>query len=263
MKIVDQPYASRVENVNPFNVFTYIGRIDLTPASDDWVDTNRAPQRVTQIEGDFQQVSDELNADQNGFAPIEWASWTTNWSTERTIASRVTRNSGWLAEDIGRSPNPGVWGGRGMRRVNRVDTIQSIESQSRSGIRTQVVPRIDRESMGDSILSQTAIPWMRSRNIAIEVSRMKPRTRFYSFFDSTPIDPYIVPKVIEVIKDSTLDSRTNATPFVVGETIEISTPGEANITLNSQGQATGLGRPSITKGRFQVAAPNDLSLIHI
>jgi len=255
--IINQPYASRVENVNPFNVFTYIGRIDLTPASDDWVDTERVPANIQQIEGNFEQVSSELNVDQNGFAPIEWGSWTTNWTGEQVIGSQTVHNSHWLAEDIGRSPNPGVWGGRGMRRINRVDTIQVTEGQSREGIRTQVVPRIDMESMGDSILSQTAIPWMRSRNIAIEVSRMKPRTRFYSFFDSIPIDNYIVPKVIEVIKDSTLDSRTNATPFVVGETIEISTPGEANITLNSQGQATGLGRPSITKGRFQVAAPND------
>ena len=38
--LIIQPYASRVENVNPFNVFAYIGRIDLTPASDDWVETN-------------------------------------------------------------------------------------------------------------------------------------------------------------------------------------------------------------------------------
>ena len=38
-KLIEQPYASRVENVNPFNVFAYIGRIDLVPASDDWIDT--------------------------------------------------------------------------------------------------------------------------------------------------------------------------------------------------------------------------------
>ena len=38
--LITQPYASRTENVNPFNVFTFIGRIDLTPASDDWIDIN-------------------------------------------------------------------------------------------------------------------------------------------------------------------------------------------------------------------------------
>ena len=248
--IIQQPYASRVENVNPFNVFTYIGRIDLTPASDDWVDTNRLPAAVRQIEGDFEQVSSELNVDQNGFAPVEWGSWVTNWGGEQVIGSTVVRNSGWLEEDRGRSPRPNVWGGRGMRRINRVTTIQVNEGQTRTGIRTQVVPRIDRESLGDSILSQTSIPWMRSRNIAIEVSRMKPRTRFYSFFDSLPIDQYIIPKVIEVIKDSSVDSRTNATPFIVGETIQIQSPaGEVS--------ATGLARGSIVSGRFEVAKPDD------
>ena len=37
--LIDQPYASAVENVNPFNVFTYTGDIQLYPESDNWVDT--------------------------------------------------------------------------------------------------------------------------------------------------------------------------------------------------------------------------------
>ena len=56
LKIIEQPYASRVENVNPFNVFTYIGRIDLTPASDDWIDTTRVPALVTNVEGNFEST---------------------------------------------------------------------------------------------------------------------------------------------------------------------------------------------------------------
>ena len=55
--IVTQPYASRVENVNPFNVFTFIGRVDLTPASDDWIDIERKPARIENVEGDFSAVA--------------------------------------------------------------------------------------------------------------------------------------------------------------------------------------------------------------
>ena len=235
VKIIEQPYASRVENVNPFNVFTYIGRLTLTPGSDDWLDTERLPVRVTQIEGDFQQVSSELNVDQNGFAPIEWRAWRTNWSSERTVSSRVTRNSGWLAQDRGRSPRPGVWGGRGMRRINRTTTVQATTRQTRSGIRTRVIPRIDRQSLGDSVVSSTSIPWIRSRNIEVDAARLKPRTRMYSFFDGRNISDYQVPKLIELIKDSSVDSRTNSTPFVIGETVV-----------------------GLTSGcRFKVAAPND------
>tara|TARA_S200002703_G_scaffold40971_1_gene35655 strand:- start:5808 stop:13097 length:7290 start_codon:yes stop_codon:yes gene_type:complete len=217
--IAQQPYASRVENINPFNVFAYIGRIDLVPSSDDWVDTRRLPTQVTQIEGNFQAVSSELNVDQNGFAPIQWRAWRTAWTSERTISSRITRNRGWLRQDIGRSPRPNVWRGRGMRRVNRTTTIATTTRRVRTGIRTRVVPRIDRRNLGDSLVSSTTIPWIRSRNIRITAQRLKPRTRFYTFFDKRRVDAYITPKMLEVIKDPTVDNRSNSIPFEVGETV--------------------------------------------
>ena len=57
-----------MENVNPFNVFTFIGRIDLLPASDDWVDTRRVPARVTSIEGNFQATRRRFRTNNRGFA---------------------------------------------------------------------------------------------------------------------------------------------------------------------------------------------------
>ena len=235
-KIIDQPYASRVENINPFNVFTYIGRIDLTPASDDWLDTRRLPVQVTQIEGDFRAVSSELRVDQNGLAPVQWGAWRDQWTATRTISSRTVRNNHWLREDVGRSPNAWVWGGRGMRRVNRETVVQTKTRQTRSGIRTRVIPRIDRRSLGDSIVSSTSIPWIRSRNVKVNVERLKPRTRFYSFFDGRKINDYMTPKLVELIKNPSTDARTNSTPFVIGETV--------------RGQSSGC--------RFRVAAPNDV-----
>ena len=78
--IIIQPYASRMENVNPFNVFTFIGRIDLLPASDDWTDTRRAPTRVTSIEGNFVATRRRFRTNNAGFAPIQWNAWRTNWT---------------------------------------------------------------------------------------------------------------------------------------------------------------------------------------
>ena len=36
---LNQPLASRVENVNPFNMVEFIGNIELKPFSDNWVRT--------------------------------------------------------------------------------------------------------------------------------------------------------------------------------------------------------------------------------
>ena len=71
--LIDQPYASAVENVNPFNVFTYTGDIELYPESDNWVDTTSLnPIQGPTVEGNFLTTVRDYNADQNGFSPIHW-----------------------------------------------------------------------------------------------------------------------------------------------------------------------------------------------
>ena len=236
LAIVTQPYASRTENVNPFNVFTFIGRIDLTPASDDWVDIKRLPARVENVEGDFSAVARDLQIDQNGFAPIQWGSWRTNWTGESLVSRTRFRNrSGSFAAGGRRLGRLGHGQGRQPLFVHERRTWRVVNNQARQGVRTRVVPKIERKSLGDTELSQTAIPWIRSRNVSFNVDRMKPRTRIYAFFDGVNVTNYITPKVIELVKSSTADPRSNETPFVVGETVI--------------GQNSGC--------RFKVAAAND------
>ena len=224
--IITQPYASRTENVNPFNVFTFIGRVDLTPASDDWVDTKRMPARVENVEGDFSAVSRDMQVDQNGFAPIQWGSWKTNWTGESLLSTSQFRNrSGSFSAGGRRLGRLGHGQGRQPLFVHQRRTWRVVNNQARQGIRTRVVPKIDKKSLGDFVLSQTAIPWIRSRNVAFNVERMKPRTRIYAFFDGVNVTTYITPKVIEIVKSSTADPNTNETPFVVGETVVGSTSG--------------------------------------
>ena len=43
-----------------------------------------------------------------------------------------------------------------MRRVNREEVLETVTRQRRTGIRSRVIPRIDRQSLGDSIISSTA-----------------------------------------------------------------------------------------------------------
>ncbi len=48
---IEQPLASRVENVNPFNMVEYVGRVVLSPASDNWVRNVYVPGGTRQITG--------------------------------------------------------------------------------------------------------------------------------------------------------------------------------------------------------------------
>ena len=38
-----QPYASRIESVNPYSVVNWVGHIELLPATDIWIDDERIP----------------------------------------------------------------------------------------------------------------------------------------------------------------------------------------------------------------------------
>ena len=60
--------------------------------SDDWIDIKRLPARVENVEGDFSSVARDLNVDKNGFAPIQWGAWKTNWTGERLISRQNYRS---------------------------------------------------------------------------------------------------------------------------------------------------------------------------
>ena len=50
---IEQPLASRVENVNPFNIIEFVGRVQLSPASDNWVRNIFVSGGERTITGDF------------------------------------------------------------------------------------------------------------------------------------------------------------------------------------------------------------------
>ena len=50
--------------------------------------------------------------------------------------------------------------------------------------------------MGDSVVSSTVIPWIRSRNLEVDIARLKPRTQFYTIYDGRRDDTNISPKMI-------------------------------------------------------------------
>jgi hypothetical protein len=206
--LIIQPYASLVENVNPFNVFSFIGVLTLNPSSDDWVDTDVAPVNVVQVEGNFQSQARLINADQNGFGAISWGSWQEDWSGARTTVSGGEWR-GWLGP-LGRNI-PGF----GTRTTTTTGILER-----RTGTQQRVVATFEQRSLGSRVINKQNIPFIRSRNISIVAEKLKPLTRYYSFFDNVAVSSYTTPKLIELIKDPAEDSRTNNIPFQIGETVE-------------------------------------------
>jgi len=80
IEYIKQPYATRVENVQPYALIFWEGSLDLNPSSDIWIDTVRLDPKTVQIEGNYLstvlrlQQTQGLNP-QTGLGPVIWGSW--------------------------------------------------------------------------------------------------------------------------------------------------------------------------------------------
>ena len=212
--LVKQGFASRLENINPFAVFTFIGDVKITPSSDDWFEIKRLPDVVTDVEGNFNTIK----AASSGILGTVWNSWQTVWTgkpvskdTVYTADKRVKTGLTFDTKDkngivtthkvtntvdelddlfgIGADPEGGGW----ARRKVTVTNSKTQVGQARTGVNTKLVTKIDRQVVADRVVSTAVIPYIRSRNILVQVRGLKPSTRFYPYFDDVKIDTYCTP----------------------------------------------------------------------
>ena len=204
--LITQPYASRIENINPFAIFTFLGQVNLNPPSDTWFETDRRPDITQNQEGDFNTVA--MLAEKAGVLGTVWNAWQTQWSGEpvTTTATYVGDKRGlgvvgWrdgLASNTSADQLNAMFGnvesGSGWaHRSVTAETIAVTSGLSRTGVNTQVVAKIDTQLIDDRVLSTAVIPYVRSRNILIQATGLKPNTRFYPFFDNVDVSSYCTP----------------------------------------------------------------------
>ena len=222
-------YASRTENVQPFAVIFWRGSMELNPSSDVWIDTRRIDANVVEIEGDFEDTLEETGADVNtGLISTRWNAWQTDWvgvDITQVVTQEIENRGDRIPRPIRRRvPNPRRRGQTEVRtqgvtvnstrvrvRVTNTDRITRT-GQSRTGVGTRVVERIDSESLGDRVVNRDNIPFMRARNLEFVIRRVKPRTQLFPFFDGQSVAEFCFPKLLEV-------TMVNGT-FTVGETVE-------------------------------------------
>lgn len=77
--MLDQPKASKVSNVNPYAVFTYVGVLDISPWSDEWKEADVwAPPNNVQDEGAYDMIKQSMN---NGKGvSISYGATFNNWT---------------------------------------------------------------------------------------------------------------------------------------------------------------------------------------
>jgi hypothetical protein len=177
--VVKQPYATRIENLNPVLSFAWAGICKLSPSGDEWFEVNRLPDLIINREGNFDTV---LAENRNALGTV-WNAWQTQWSGVTASSSNRFRETSWARA---RRQVP-------FRPVIQRTTTTTQSQQTRQGVVTTVVPQIDMESQGDRVLSRALVPFCRAKNITFTVTGMKPLTRVYAFFDKKNVNAYCTP----------------------------------------------------------------------
>ena len=168
---IDQPQATRVENVNPFNVITFAGAVVLDPPSDNWTRTIYV---------------DNFRNESTGARWVESANLVSNTTTSSTDVN-VSNNTIQADQDI--------FEGNHQERVTTT-TITTRQRVERSFTNTLEGPSREFDYVESVKVDSQIDPFMRSRNVAFNASGLKPATRHFHYLDSG--SPDIVPKLSEI-----------------------------------------------------------------
>ena len=168
--IIDQPFASGTENVNPYDIFQFIGQIDLSPTSDEWKETDVRPELIIDNEGLFDVVNTLANED--GVLGTVWNEWETQWAGREMQIGEDSQHQ------------------RSGRRLFVDTLIARQETQTRTGVRTSVAPDTIQTSFGERVVDVRMVPFIRSRRVKFKATRFKPNTRLYPFFEDISVSDF-------------------------------------------------------------------------
>ena len=220
---IDQPQATNVENVNPFNVLVFMGTVLMDPPSDNWARTIYIDNKRTESTGarwveltNIVDVSIDTNVDVDNFDTRD------QWDDAGYVGKHITTTT--------------------TTRVEK-EFINILEGPSK-----------EYDYIEDVKVSAEADPYMRSRNVYFSTTGLKPFTKHFSYMDNGAID--IVPKLVEIsMTAGSFIIFENAKILLNGEQIgyvRIQRPNHKVGDLTRPDIAAGLGSPSVAVEEYQV-----------
>ena len=209
---IEQQLASRFVNVNPYDVVTFVGNMNLIPSTDDWIDVEVRPDAIINIDN----VQSGINDGESIELGTAWNDWETTWTgrpitlqdprnpllSEREVSQRrargdtsaranplFPRGGHWIPEERVGSFTPT----RLTELTNVRATVTSIaeQRQVRTGSRTFMTPTSSTQRLSNRVIERNAIPIMRAVDINFKVDNLRPLVQFYPFFDDTPVSDLI------------------------------------------------------------------------
>jgi len=223
---ITQGVATHAVSVNPFDVASFYGAVQLTPAVDIWKETSSRPAQVIDMGGPTASWAE-------GEAPTftNWGEWDLTWSgvTASRVRNQYFTPPGWTrtSHDV-----------RSMQQVTWND-VETTSVYERQGTTYEYEVLTNLTSMGSQVVDTSVIHIMRGRDVVFNATGLKPQSNLYAFFDGTSVQNYV--QEANVLE---LDPVTTpvASPFFVGQTLYVKKALTGNVdTTASTTTVTGTG----------------------
>ena len=165
---ITQPFATKAVKINAYASTVYTGNLTVSPASDEWRDTNTTARNV--IDGGTKLSTNTA---------ANWNNWEWNWGGKDLEDLRVGDQTNTISRTSGRTTT---------KTVNKV-------------IREQVVE----ERIGTRVVQVALLPFIRSRIVSIRAQGLRPNSNVYLFMDGKPMANYVREATFQRYSSTTKD----------------------------------------------------------
>jgi hypothetical protein len=185
---IDQPFSTYAEFVNPYDIFVWEGKIELSPGSDEWKEVDVRPDIIIDDNSIYDQFV--AMAEEEGILGTVWNEWETNWAgkeqTGETSTQRLVGKN--VAQSLGLGQAPRNTNSAIIKETQKAFT--ETGTASRSGLTTSIATDTQFKEVGDYVVETNFIPFMRSRRIFFQAELMKPNSKLHAFFNGTNVTAY-------------------------------------------------------------------------
>ena len=251
---IDQPLATRTENLNPYHIALYAGSIDLSPATDYWIEEIvLATPDIVQVDSVFNGMAELLSVEDRengGMAASWWNSSEFTWNGDervidtQLVGSTVTGSSRSSSSSTSTSRSLSAFEpGLGRRFTDTTTTTNTsrrsttfrdefldtnVESGTERVFGLELSSGSEEISLGNRVIGVEIIHNCRSRNIHVTGKKLKPNTKYYVFMESVDMNEFAFPKQLPV----TMSRGSFKTGDII-DTVGGYAPGEATIRFRA------------------------------
>ena len=208
---IEQLKVTGFENVNPFAVLTGVGNLELSPASDEWIDTITLPDVVINSTA-IEEVGDPLYLG-TGY-PVYFAT-ALSFPIGSGFTGNLQGNYGEIPYGQGCYAGAATWNHTGaiISETPGNEELVRKDPDSPTGFSPNIVTGsyVINEITDTVEVSRISIPFIRPRIVNFKAQGLRPNTRFFPFFDGVSVDAYVREETTFKSMSSDINYEKNST----------------------------------------------------